>query len=229
MSLKNWVLITITVTLTLLFSISHSFAWHENLGIDANKAAELYQTKPNDPAIVQWKNALQLAINDMGKCFDIETAIGCESLMSTINSNCKSHPNELLACNDVRIAQYPLILKQAQEAQKKAEAEQKKAEEEQQKAEQQRIKDAQEAQRKAEEQRIKKIAELKEDTANKIINTCVNTNSDITCDGKFRFLQSDCLTNSSSFKYCKDERFIGYLTKHNIILNSTAPNSTALP
>jgi hypothetical protein len=37
-------------------------------------------------------------------------------LMSTIISNCKSHPNELLACNDIRIAQYPLILKNAKEA-----------------------------------------------------------------------------------------------------------------
>jgi hypothetical protein len=49
--------------------------------------------------------------------------------MSTIISNCKFHPNELVACNDTRLAQYPLILKQAQEEQKKAEEEQKKAEE----------------------------------------------------------------------------------------------------
>jgi len=40
--------------------------------------------------------------------------------MPTIISNCKFHPNELLACND-RHAQYPLILKQAQEKQKNAE------------------------------------------------------------------------------------------------------------
>jgi hypothetical protein len=46
--------------------------------------------------------------------------------MSIIISNCKFHPNELVACNDTRPAQYPLILKQAQEEQKKAEEEQKK-------------------------------------------------------------------------------------------------------
>lgn len=112
-----------------MFSLNaHSYAWHENLGIDANKAAELYQTKPNDPAIVQWKNALQSAINGMGKCFSIDSAstISCQNLMSTIISNCNSHPNELLACNDIRIAQYPSILKNAQEAEQKAkEAEQK--------------------------------------------------------------------------------------------------------
>jgi hypothetical protein len=109
--------LTTTVTLTLIFINSNANAWHENLGIDANKAAELYQTRPNDPAIVQWKNSLQLAINGMGKCFDLESAISCESLMSTIISNCNSHPNKLLGCNDTRLAQYPLILKNAQEVQ----------------------------------------------------------------------------------------------------------------
>jgi hypothetical protein len=105
-----------------MFSLNtHTSAWHENLGIDANKAAELYQTKPNDPAIVQWKNALQSAINDMDKCFTIQEAISCQSLIPTIISNCKSDPNTLLACNDTRFAQYPSILKQAQEAQKRAE------------------------------------------------------------------------------------------------------------
>jgi len=41
--------------------------------------------------------------------------------MPTIISNCKFHPNELVACNDTRLAQNPLILKQAQEEQKNAE------------------------------------------------------------------------------------------------------------
>ena len=68
-----------TVTFMLMFSLyTHISAWHENLGIDANKAAELYQTRPNDPAIIQWKNALQLAINNMGHCFD-KSVISCES------------------------------------------------------------------------------------------------------------------------------------------------------
>lgn len=51
----NWA-IAMTASFTLLSSLNtHSYAWHENLGFDANKAAELYQTKPNDPSIVQWK------------------------------------------------------------------------------------------------------------------------------------------------------------------------------
>ena len=41
--------------------------------------------------------------------------------MSTIINNCKSHPNELLACNDIRFGQYPSILKKAKDAQTKAE------------------------------------------------------------------------------------------------------------
>ena len=100
-----------------MFSLnSHTFAFHENLGIDDNKASQLYQTNPNDPAIVQWKDTLQSAINGVGDCFDIQTVMICDkSLLSTIISNCKSHPNTLLACNDARIAQYPLILKKAQE------------------------------------------------------------------------------------------------------------------
>jgi hypothetical protein len=94
--LANWILVAITLSLTLVFSFNYTYAWHENLGIDNNKDAELYQTKPNDPAIVQWKNALQLAINGMGKCFDLQSAISCESLMSTIISNCNLHPDEEL-------------------------------------------------------------------------------------------------------------------------------------
>jgi hypothetical protein len=114
--LTIWVLVAITATFTLMFSLNtYTFAWHENLGIDNNKAAELYQTKPNEPAIVQWKNALQLAINGIDKCLD-SIAVNCQSLMSAIISNCNSHPNELLACNDARLVQYPSILKKAQEA-----------------------------------------------------------------------------------------------------------------
>jgi hypothetical protein len=97
----------------LMFSSNYTYAFHENLGIDDNKASELYHTNPNDPAIVQWKSALQSAINGMDKCFDLESAISCHSLMSTIISNCNSHPNELLACNDARLPQYPSILKNA--------------------------------------------------------------------------------------------------------------------
>jgi hypothetical protein len=107
-----------TMSFTLMFSISsHIYAWHENLGIDNNKAAELYQTKPNDPAIVQWKNALQSAINDVNNCLDIKTVMLCDkSLLESVLNNCTTHPNELLACNDARFIQYPLLLKKAEEA-----------------------------------------------------------------------------------------------------------------
>lgn len=115
--MTNWVLIAITLSFTLMFSLNvHSFAFHENLGIDDNKASELYHTNPNDPAIVRWKNALQSAISDMDKCFEVQSAIACQDLISTIISNCNSHPNTLLACNDERLAQYPLILNKSQEA-----------------------------------------------------------------------------------------------------------------
>ena len=75
----------------------------------------LIKSNPNDPAIVQWKNVLRSAINGMDKCVDIQLAISCESSISTIISNCKSHPNELLACNDTRFAKYASLLKTAQE------------------------------------------------------------------------------------------------------------------
>jgi hypothetical protein len=177
--LTNWVLIAIAITFMLLFSLTHSYAWHENLGIDNNKAAELYKTSPNEPAIIQWKNALQSAINDMGNCYNIESAISCESLFSTIISNCNSHPNELLACNDARLAQYPLILKNAQEAEERP--------------------------------------------INVIIDRCINTNSDTSCDGQMRALQHYCVATPSSYKYCNDNRFLGYLRQHNIL------NTTGLP
>jgi hypothetical protein len=39
---KNWALIAITATFTLVLSINPlSYAFHENLGIDDNKASEL--------------------------------------------------------------------------------------------------------------------------------------------------------------------------------------------
>ena len=53
----------VSISLTILFSslINYTYAFHENLGIDDNKALELYQTKPNDPAIVRWKNACTIS------------------------------------------------------------------------------------------------------------------------------------------------------------------------
>jgi hypothetical protein len=123
--------LTVAFTSNLVFN-SNSYAWHENLGIDANKAAELYQTKPNDPAIVQWKNALQMKINNMDPCFE-DSIVRCESYMSIIISHCNSHPNELLACNDTRLAGYPSLLNYTKVAEQKDKEARQKAYEVQQK------------------------------------------------------------------------------------------------
>lgn len=230
----NWALVAITATFTLLLSLNmHTYAWHENLGIDANKAAELYQTKPNDPAIVQWKNALQLEINGMGKCLNVETAISCESLMSTIISNCNLHPNELLACSDTRIAQYPSILKNAKEEQIRAQ------------------KEAYEAENKAFEADIQEIkkkyySKAPEAIGSLIIDRCIkNPNGslqyyarNVFCDGELRSLQKNCQTQLSQnyyqYYYCKDQRLVGYLKQYNSTVspysnltgNSSSSNST---
>lgn len=114
------VLMAVTLSFALIFSLNnHSYAWHLHLGIDDNEAAELYKTNPNEPGIFRWKNSLQLAIDSMDYCFNIESAISCKSLIYGIMSECNLHPNELLACNDSRLADYPLILTQAEEEQEK--------------------------------------------------------------------------------------------------------------
>ena len=102
-------------TLALSFH-SFTYAFHENMSIDDNKASELYRTNPNDPAIVQWKNALQIAINDLDDCFDVYTVMSCQSSIETVINNCNSHPNTLLACNDSRLPQYPSLLEKAKES-----------------------------------------------------------------------------------------------------------------
>jgi len=198
-------IIAMTTSFTLLLSLNtHTYAWHENLGIDDNKASELYHTNPNDPAIVQWKSALQSAINDMSQCFTILMDIyTCQSTYETITSNCQSHPNTLLACNDSRLAQFPLLLQKAQVI---ADEQQKRAVEEQRKA------------------NVGKIQKY----ALGIIDKCfTNPNSNSTefygppCDSALLSLVRDCQVTSSPYSYCKDDRFVGYLAQHNIILNST--------
>lgn len=92
---------------------SYTHAFHEKLTIDDNAASKLYQTNPNDPAIAQWKNSLQRAINDLDGCFDVYTVMTCQSLIETVISNCNSHPNTLIACNDSRLPQYPSLLEKA--------------------------------------------------------------------------------------------------------------------
>ena len=193
-----------------MFSLSaHAYAFHENLGIDDKKASQLYQTNPNDPAIVQWKTALQSAINDMDSCFDIETAIFCVDSIPIIITDCVSHPNTLLGCNDSRFPQYPAVLKQAQEAQKKAEAEQKRAEEEAKKA------------------RGIRIQAYGIDMLDKCFLNSFNTTSEfdvasLACDLEMRSLQVECQNANNTLKYCNDARFVGYLKKDGIT-NSTLP------
>lgn len=174
-----------------MLTLTHSYAFHQNLGIDDNKASQLYQTNPNDPAIVQWKNVLQSAINDMDKCFDIREAISCQSLIPTIISNCKSHPNTLLGCNDGRLPQYPLILKQALEAQEKSYG-------------------------------LYALSIIDKCFSNPNSNTTFEVASP-SCNSELLSLQGECQIANNTYNYCKDERFVGYLTQSNIL------NSTVIP
>jgi len=100
-------LIAVTMAFTLvIFFNSQTYAWHENLGIDDNKASELYKTNPNDPAIVRWKNSLQSAIDAIPRyeyCLVSHYSRDCGTFFFTIISNCNSHPNTLLGCNDSRL------------------------------------------------------------------------------------------------------------------------------
>jgi len=117
----------------------------------------------------------------------------CESLMPTIITNCKFHPNDLLACNDTRFAQYPLILKQAQEEQKKAEELQ--------------IRDL----------KSNFSSKLKENAASLIISRCTN-NSTATSSyhAEMRSLQNDCGVASWPYNYCKSEQFVSYLNQKRV-------------
>jgi hypothetical protein len=223
--LINGVLIAITLSFTLMFSLGmHTYAFHGNLGIDDNKASQLYQSNPNDPAIVQWKNALQSAINEMDKCFDVQSAITCKILIPTIISNCISHPNTLLACNDSRFPTYPSILNQAEEAQKKAQEAEKQA-----KAAQKEAQIKENAARLEEEKKSRplRMQLYGNDILDKCFVSSLNTSSKfevagLPCDLEMRSLQSECQLVNNTYNYCKDERFVGYLTQHNI-LNSTLP------
>lgn len=204
-------IITVSFTLMLMFN-THTYAWHENLGIDAKKAAELYQTKPNDPAIIQWKTALQLAINGMGECFDIsdyQKVIDCQSTISTIVSNCKSHPNTLLACNDARLPQYPTVLKNAKEAQIKFGMQQKELEK---------------------NNELLRVQAIGMDTLRECIVDGVNSTSKFRiansmCEGSLDVIRIRCDVPPPQLPYCKDERFVWYLNEHNM-LNSTQHNIT---
>jgi hypothetical protein len=184
----NWVLIAMTTSFTLMLSLNtHSYAFHENLGIDDNKASELYHANPNDPAIIRWKNSLQSAIDTILRyehCLVNPNSRDCGTFFFSIIANCKSHPNTLLGCNDSRLEQYVLTLKNVSIP-------------------------------------PSKLQEYATSVIDKWFN---NPNSNTTfevaspsCDDELLSLANDCVTNSSSYDYCKDERFLGYLTQHNIL------------
>ena len=82
---------------TLVISFhSSTYAFHAKLTIDDNKASEFYRTNPNDPAIIQWNNALQTAINDLDGCFELHAVMSCQSTIETVIS--KQFTPEHLTC-----------------------------------------------------------------------------------------------------------------------------------
>ena len=119
---KSIVLTGLLSAVCLMFSFttdSNVFAWHQDLGINDTRAAELYKTNPNDPQIKQWQDAMMNEINKYTRlCFE-ETGLGftksqllvdgCISKIETIIlANCDAHPNSLLACEDPRFEKYIL-------------------------------------------------------------------------------------------------------------------------
>jgi hypothetical protein len=61
-----------------------------------------------------------------------------------------------------------------------------------------------------------------------VIDKCIFTQNSAfeiaseVCNGELLSLANDCGMNSSSYEYCKDNRFVGYLTQYNI-LNTNRP------
>ena len=138
----------------------------------------------------------------MDKCFDIDSAISCQSLIATIISNCKSHPNTLLGCNDSRLPQYPLILQQALQ----------KVEEERAKVNALKVP-------------MYALSIIGKCFSNPNSNTTFEVASPA-CDSALLSLVRDCNTGnmtSSPFSYCNDRRFVGYLKKYRILNSTVSP------
>jgi hypothetical protein len=163
-----------------------SYAFHENLGIDDTKASELYHTNPSDPAISRWKNSLQSAIDSISRY-----------------EYCLVYPNSR-ECGPVfstiinNCQSHPNTLLGCNDS---------------------RI-----------EQYVLTLENFSiptwkvQEYATSVIDKCFKTpNSNTTfevaspsCDDELFLLANDCVTNSSSYKYCKDERLLGYLTLKSI-------------
>lgn len=98
----------------ILFHFSSVFAWHQNLGIDDLRAAELYRNNPNDPLVKQWQDAMMNSMDTANRCINDTSGtifIGpllehCITTVQTILDNCKAHPNSLLICEDTRLNEY---------------------------------------------------------------------------------------------------------------------------
>jgi hypothetical protein len=93
--------------------VSDAFAFHPQLCITDNEAANLYKLNPNDPAIKSWKDALEQSIaTNQRLCFDTSIPLSeaikqnCDNELPGIYKDCKSHPNILLSCVDPRIGQW---------------------------------------------------------------------------------------------------------------------------
>lgn len=99
--LTSFIVISITI-------IPTSYAWHEELGISDERAAELYASNPSDPKIEGWKLGIQKLIDfSISLCYEsINTPSqeDCDKIMSVPAEKCSNHPNILVACEDKRIS-----------------------------------------------------------------------------------------------------------------------------
>jgi hypothetical protein len=109
----KYLIISLATLVLIGFSAQSSFGWHQDLGISDEKAAQLYQTNPNDPQILKWANALQFQYEQEKQvCFESSPIKGiekdiqesCDTLVSIIYDNCIHHPTSVLLCSDARIA-----------------------------------------------------------------------------------------------------------------------------
>jgi hypothetical protein len=183
----NGVLIAITLAITLMLSLNTlTYAFHENWGIEDNKASQFYQTNPNDPAIIRWKNSLQLvidSIDSMDVCFINPKGRDCGPFFFGIIINCKSHPNSLLACNDSRLTLYISVLKNVEPIP-------------------------------ASKLQQYSANVIEKCFINSNLNSEFEVASE-TCDAELVSLVNDCLAAASPYEYCIDKRFVGYLQQRN--------------
>jgi len=178
----------VAVAFTLMLSLNtHSHAFHENLGIDDNNASELYHANPNDPAIIRWKNSLQSAIDTIPR-YEY-------CFVSPNSKECGPFFFSIIA----NCESHPNTLLGCNDS---------------------RLEQYVLALKTVGSIPPSKIQEY----ATSVIDKCFsNPNSNTTfevaspsCDDELVSLLNDCVTNSSSYEYCKDERFIGYLTLHKL-------------